>query len=225
MKWKYEFCSMQVLIVAATSQEILPLISTNNAVDVLITGVGVPATLFHLQKRLNQIDYDFVIQAGIAGSYSPIIKLGEVVSVKADTFADIGMEEKESYTTLFQSGLADKDAFPFENGWLINNNILSSIPVRTVKAITINKLSDSKLQKQQFNHHFSPDIESMEGAALHYVCLQFQLPFLQLRSISNIVGERDKTKWKIHEAIDNLNNSLFDLLNQLDHNMINQIPK
>ena len=55
----------------------------------------------------------------------------------------------------------------------------------------------------------------MEGAALHYVCLHQNIPFIQLRAISNYVGERDKTKWKIDLAISNLHNELIKLLKQL----------
>jgi futalosine hydrolase len=40
----------------------------------------------------------------------------------------------------------------------------------------------------------------MEGAALHMVCLENKIPFLQIRGISNWIGERDKSKWKIAEA-------------------------
>jgi futalosine hydrolase len=52
----------------------------------------------------------------------------------------------------------------------------------------------------------------MEGAALHYVCLQSGVPFLQLRSVSNTVGVRDKTKWDIKLAITRLNETLIPLL-------------
>jgi futalosine hydrolase len=55
----------------------------------------------------------------------------------------------------------------------------------------------------------------MEGAAFHYVCLLEKIPFLQLRSISNLIGERDKTKWKMEKAIQNLNENLISLLNKL----------
>ncbi|MFZ1371603.1 MAG: futalosine hydrolase, partial [Ferruginibacter sp.] len=71
------------------------------------------------------------------------------------------------------------------------------------------------LQKQQFIKQFKPGIETMEGAALHYVCLQENIPFLQIRSISNYVGERDKIKWKLKEAIENLNTDLIKLINGL----------
>ena len=58
-------------------------------------------------------------------------------------------------------------------------------------------------------------VESMEGAAFHYVCLQEYIPFVQLRAVSNFVGERDKTKWQMREAIENLNRELIALLRPL----------
>ena len=58
---------MQILVIAATEQEIEPFTDANARVDVLITGVGVPSTIYHLQKRIHQMEYDLIIQAGIAG--------------------------------------------------------------------------------------------------------------------------------------------------------------
>jgi futalosine hydrolase len=217
MKRKYEFCCMQILLVAATPFEIELFINIYPKVDILITGVGVPSTMYHLQKRLHQVDYDFVIQAGIAGSFSNEIHLGQTVLVKQDTFADLGAEEKRIFTHFFTSGLINAHEFPFADGWLINTSegLLKNTALKWVKAVTINKVSDSFLQKFQLSDAFHPQIESMEGAALHYVCLQEEIPFVQIRSISNYVGERDKAKWKMKDAIENLNTELTALINQL----------
>ena len=216
MKRKYEICNMQILVIAATAQEIEPFTDANARVDVLITGVGVPATIYHLQKRIQQMDYDLIIQAGIAGCFYSDVVLGNVVLVKQDCFADLGFEEKENYTPVFNTPFSNKNEFPFTDGWLINSNThFQNTDLSAVKAITVNKISDSALQRNQFVNNFNADIETMEGAALHYVCLQEKIPFLQIRSISNYVGERDKTKWKMKEAIENLNSELQILINGL----------
>ena len=83
------------------------------------------------------------------------------------------------------------------------------------RGITVNKITDDKIQIKRFLEKFGADIESMEGAAFHYVCLQEKINFLQLRSISNIAGERDKTKWKMKEAISNLNIELKKLVKNI----------
>ena len=204
---------MRILVIAATEFEIAPFIADNKDVEILITGVGVPSTMYHLQKKLPEKAWDLVIQAGIAGSFNYDLGLGEVVLVKQDTFADIGMEEKENFMTVFQAGFAEKDSYPFSDGWLINPNpLFSRSLLPAVKGITVNKVSDSMVQKLQSINNFAPEIESMEGAALHYVCLQERVPFIQIRSISNCIGERDKSKWKLKEAIANLNLALSKLL-------------
>lgn len=216
MKAKHEICTMQILLIAATKHEIEPLHTLNAPLDILISGIGVPSTIYHLQKRIQQMEYDFIIQAGIAGSLNNNIELAQTVLVKQDCFADVGIEEKENYSPIYKTGLSDEDEFPFMKGWLINSDDnMKYGNLLKVKGITVNKVSDSELQKKQFINNFNADIESMEGAALHYVCLQEKIRFIQIRSVSNYVGERDKTKWKMKEAIQNLNKELATLINEL----------
>lgn len=214
------FAPMSILLTAAITFEIEPTLQVlektgfNTPVDVLITGIGpVNATYLLTTAILNKKPL-LVIQAGIAGSFNyGEVGAGKTVLVKYDAFGDLGMEEKGNFTTVFDAGFAGKNHSPFTDGWLINPHpLLNNSPLPVVKSVTINKVSDSPVQKQQLINTFSPQVETMEGAALHYVCLQQNVPFLQLRSISNEVGERDKSKWKMKEAIENLNTELQKLL-------------
>ena len=59
---------------------------------------------------------------------------------------------------------------------------------------------------------FDPVTESMEGAALHYVCISENVPFVQIRSISNYIGERNKKKWDMMDSIANLNDTLIKII-------------
>jgi futalosine hydrolase len=205
---------MQILLAASTDGEIQMLDDLPVSVDVEITGVGCPAALYRLQKRLQQKKYDFVLQAGIAGTFNDELQPGQVVIVQQDTFADIGMEESGKFTSIYQTAFADKNQFPFTDGWLMNEYAyLNTFKLPLVKSVTINKVSDSEIQRQQLITSFSPHIESMEGAAMHYVCIQEKIPFLQVRSISNEVGIRDKSKWAIREAIVNLNEEIKKIIN------------
>jgi len=207
---------MNLLIVAATKFEIEPFFKENSKAGVLITGVGIPATVFHLTKKLLEKKYDLAIQAGIAGNFTNRFNLAEVVVVKEDSFGDEGIEEKGVLKTIFENGFGDKNDFPFNNGWLLNNHsLLQEIDLPSAKGITVNKVTDSKVQNQLRKEKFSADIETMEGAAFHYVCLQQKINFLQLRGISNQVGERDKANWKIKEAIQNLNVELLKIVKTL----------
>lgn len=194
---------MQILIVSATTAEIGPFLDKIPTADHLVTGVGIPAMVYHLTKRLQQIDYDLVILAGIAGAFSNNVELGEVVVVKNDCFADIGVKEKGNISSIFEMGLADADEFPFSMERICSTAELTGY--RTIDAITINRISDEREYINQLISKYNPEIESMEGAAFHYVCALEKVPFIQLRSISNYVGERNKANWKMKEAILALN--------------------
>jgi futalosine hydrolase len=61
----------------------------------------------------------------------------------------------------------------------------------------------------------NPHIETMEGAAVFYVCLMEHIPFVQIRAISNYVGETNKNLWKIPLAVENLHKTLIDVLNEI----------
>ena len=209
---------MNLLIVAATRFEIESFIQHKKGADVLITGVGIPATMYHLTQKLLTGKYDLAIQAGIAGTFSGKYPLGEVVVVKEDTFADLGIEEQGKMQTLFEAGFLLKDSFPFSGGWLVNPQpLLKGISLPLARAVTINKMSDNDAQIKLITEKFKAGTESMEGAAFHYVCLQQKINFLQIRSISNTVGQRDKSKWKLKTSIENLNRELINIVDHLQN--------
>ncbi len=207
---------MKILLIAATFREIEPFIAAYPDTEVLVTGVGSASTIYHLQKKLQGQNYDLVIQAGIAGSFTEKYTLGETVIAFQDTFGDMGAEEKENLSTIFDMGLANKDEFPYKNGWLVNpNDYLQQSSLKKAIAVTVNKVTDNPLQTKQLLLKFNAEIESMEGAALHYVCLQEKIAFMQLRGISNYVGERNKLKWKMKESIISLNKELVRVFEEL----------
>ena len=117
---------------------------------------------------------------------------------------------------LFELVLVYKDQFPFSKGCLINKSeYLKKVKLKKVKGITINEITTSKQKIGFYHDSFEPVVESMEGAALHYVCLLEKIPFLQIRSISNYIGERNKKKCNIKDSVNNLNKELIRLLESL----------
>jgi len=179
--------------------------------DLLITGVGMTAITYHLGKQLQNNTYDFTILIGISGAYSMQIKLGEVVNVESERFADLGILNGDQFTDLFDMKLNEKDVFPFENKvlknyTLINNN--SILALKTYHGNTVQTIRPSIIKDIQNN----TDVESMEGAAFFYVCLQERIPFVQIRGISNYVGEQDKQLWDISLAVKNLNKVIIETI-------------
>lgn len=217
---------MKILLVAATKHEIEPVqhylaeriyLRKHQQVDLLITGVGAMATTYALSKHIHMHKPDIAIQAGIGGSFHPLFCPGKIVTIKEEIIGDLGVMQQDKWHSVVDLGFLDADEHPWTEGKLINphKELLCKLEHEKVKAITVNRISTETAFIQQIKEKFCPVVESMEGAAFHYVCLKEAIPFLQLRSISNMVGERDKSKWLLKESIQVLNNELIRLLNLL----------
>jgi futalosine hydrolase len=217
---------MTCLLVAATPFEIAPFLDHYKkgslslpgdlSIDVLISGIGLTATTWSLTRQMYIKRPDFIVQAGIAGCFDPQIALGTVVAIKQELIADQGVVEQGRLKTLFDLGLVKPGRYPFSKGWLVNkSDILKKIKLKKVNGISVNEITSSAKKKIFYTEAFAPITESMEGAALHYVCLLEKIPFLQLRSVSNYIGERNKKNWMLKESITNLNKELIHLLQQL----------
>jgi futalosine hydrolase len=223
--------SMKWLITAATQAEIHPLLQHFNPqaghkgnfsifrspefqVDIYITGVGIPLTAMNLSRFLSQNSYQHLFNVGIAGSFSPAYPIGTVVEVNQEQFGDLGIEMADGqFRTVFDSGLIEPDSIPFENGRLfqpIPYPFTHELP--KVSGITVNKVHGYPPNIEAVRKKFRPDIESMEGAAFFLTCLEFQQAFTAIRSISNRVEARDRSKWDIPLAIKNLNAFLIQLV-------------
>jgi len=204
---------MTVLIVAATENEIAPFKKKYPSASILITGVGISNTIYYLLKHLQTKRYDLIIQIGIAGRYNEEVEIGEVVFINEDCFADFGVFENSNFNSIFEMGLMEKNQEPFIEGVLQNKNINKFTEgLKIVKGATVNTLTDKASSIKSIVNKYSPVVETMEGAAFHYVCNLEGLFYLQIRGISNDVGIRDKSKWKITEAIESSNDFLIQFL-------------
>ena len=213
---------MNILLIAATAKEIGPFIEycRNKRkpmdIDILITGIGLTAATYHLSKQVSLKRPGLVMQAGVAGCFDRKIPLGSVVVVKKETIADQGVMQLKKLRTLFDLGLVPHDQFPFKKGWLENSTeILKKIKLKKVNGISVNQITTLTERIKIYRDYFRPVVESMEGAALHYTCLMEKIPFVQLRSVSNYIAERDKKKWNMTTSIANLNNELIKFTESL----------
>jgi futalosine hydrolase len=215
---------MKILIVSATTFEVQPTLDflaqnkekINVHIDFLITGIGMVATTFQLTKKFQNADYQLVINAGIAGAYSKDeLKLGDVVNVVCEQFSDIGAEDKDaSFIDFFQNGLINANEFPFRNGEMLNSAGAEFDFLPLAKGLTRNTTSGFLPNIEKLKS-YQADVETMEGAAFFYVCLQSEVNFLQIRAISNYVEARNRENWKMKEAIEKLNEVLTSFLTNL----------
>ncbi len=218
---------MRIIVTAATVDEWMPAylqintlytsVSKRMKVSFHQSGVGMLASAVSLTKIIIEEKPDLVIQIGIAGTFDENIGLGKVVCIKEESVGDLGVQEDGKWKDIFDLKLEKSNYHPYEkrklpNQWLKDYNLLK---LDEVAAITINEITTSEERKQLLLKKYEAVMESMEGAALHYVCRQLNVPFIQMRAVSNYIGERDKLKWEMKTAIDNINLILLKYLDKL----------
>lgn len=217
---------MRILIVAATAAEIDPLVAGlrfcadgearvtrckrgSRDVDVLTTGVGMVATAAWCSRVLAMEDvYDMALNVGLCGSFDASIAPGTVVHVITEQLPELGAEDDRAFLSVQELGLLENYEFPFQAGRLLNagpplNEVLLRLP--GVHGITVNTVHGNEQTIAAVRQRCAPQVESMEGAAFMYACLMHQIPFAEVRAVSNVVERRNRGAWKIAEAIDNLN--------------------
>jgi futalosine hydrolase len=200
---------MKVLLISATQAEIQPyLLHHSPHHDILITGVGIHSATYEITQQLLHHHYDLVVQAGIAGAsghgdYKP----GDVLAVKQDAFGDFGSIENGAFLSAQQLNLTN------EREWLVNDNeVINQVQLPLVNAITVGTVGSEPQWNELLYQKWQADIETMEGAALHFVCNRRQVPYVQIRAISNFIGDRNRENWSMELAIGNLNGALGALM-------------
>jgi futalosine hydrolase len=218
------------LIVAATQHEIQPLINWLNIaadkteclvkantgdmdISVLVTGAGMVNTAFNLGKYLND-SYDHVINAGICGAFNRNLKIGEVVNITDDCFSEMGAENDQEFIRYNDLNLGGSNCFM--NRVKLDYSWFSDL--KEVKGITVNTIHGNEEKIKKTISFFHPDVESMEGAAFFRSCQNIPAKYLQLRAVSNYVEKRDKSKWDIPLAINNVNEFVIKMIRHLNGN-------
>ena len=223
-----DLCYMRVIITAATNGEWMPSFQKINpayagtnkrfSVGFHESGIGLLASSVSLMKMFVQETPSLIIQVGIAGCFDKKVPLGKVFAVKDDFAGDIGVMENKVWKDLFDLKLDKPNDSPYEkkslpNPWLSQYNLLK---LPTKKGVTVNTISTDKNKIDLYSGRYKATLESMEGAALHYMGRDLNIPFIQIRAVSNYVGERNKAKWNMQEAIYNLNETLLQYLDALN---------
>jgi futalosine hydrolase len=225
---------MRFLLVTATDLELAPLVArltpapplservrafthASHQVDVLTTGVGMIATATWCATVLTRQRYDLAINLGLCGSFKPAYPPCTVVNVVADSIPELGAEDDRQFLTVQQLGLLGADEPPFRGGRLVNpnpavNDVIAGLPA--VTGITVNTVHGNDTSIACVVARVAPDVETMEGAAFMYACLVADAACAQVRAVSNVVERRNRSAWKLPEAVNALADVALRIIEQ-----------
>ncbi|MCW2524600.1 MAG: futalosine hydrolase [Frankiales bacterium] len=173
-------------------------------VDVIVGGVGPVAAAVSATRQL-AAGYDLVLAAGIAGGFAPAA-IGDVVVADAVVHADLGVDTEAGFTSMAELGWGEV-VFPSDP------TLVAAIADRT-GAIrgTVLSLSavtgTARRRDALLAAHPGAAAEAMEGIGICRAAQAFNIPFAEIRAISNAVGPRDRDAWRIDEALAALGSAL-----------------
>ncbi len=202
-----------LLILAATEFEMIPFLQLekgNEKMRSLVIGVGPIETATRLMHYLTKYhkEIDGVVLFGIGGAYckdgdEPGAALLEICLAESEVLGDVGIcfeDRIEDLPQEFTGNLIfDLDGLLLSRTKQIleDNGIAPLIGA----FVTVSGVSGSLQRGDILVNKFNGICENMEGAAAARVCQEFSIPLLEIRCISNLVEDRDVSKWKLEEAV------------------------
>lgn len=196
-------------------------------VDVMVHGVGIFQTVYRMCEVLQDKDkkYDIVIQAGIAGEYNPDEPLLKTYLVSDTTFADCGTEnENGEFQSIIGSMFLQANDKPFSNGYITNplaKDIAEQTGLPLAVCNTVSRISTQRDYIQALMNKYPASIETMESAAMAYVCSMRNIPYAELRVTSNHTLPKAKEKWLLREALERLHDETKKICNKIAKNTLN----
>ncbi len=205
-------------LVHVYNDQLVSYVYQNVAIDMLVSGIGMVAKAYMLGRQLQNEAYDLALNIGIGGSYKEEIPPGSVVNVVRDRFSEMGAEDGYNFITIADLNFDEFDTHPFSKGIIINNTDFTHFgldDLKKVNGITSNTIHGCRNSISSIITKFNPDIETMGGAAFLYSCLREKMPCAQIRSVSNFVEVRNRSKWNIALAIDQLTQKVLKVIDNL----------
>lgn len=200
------------------------------AVLVLATGIGPLNAALGLGRLQGSQTLCGVLNLGVAGSFdTAALPVGQVVAVERECWPEFGLHTAAG---LDPAGLgfaqAQGPGGPVHADIALDPGaaaLAMGLPPRLVEALprapalTVAGVSgwSGRAGELAARHGPGPLLENMEGFALALGCLRAGLPFMELRSVSNRVGQRPPHGWNLPLALETLGSVALEILGESEY--------
>ncbi len=179
------------------------------------TGIGAVNTAQALTVVIENLGASCVLQIGIGGAFpSSQLAIGDLAVAAEEIHGEFGVIEADGWSDGETIGIPQINGDPpIYNRIPMDDSACKSAQAAAREAaldlgcrvesgafLTVQNVTGTDDQAGLLDTRFAPLCENMEGAAAAQVCCLYGVPFAEIRGISNIVGARDLSKWKIPAA-------------------------
>jgi futalosine hydrolase len=189
-----------------------------------LTGIGkVNAAIVgtHLIERLKP---SLIVNTGSGGAYSGSgLSVGDLAIATAEIYGDEGVLTVNGWHNLEIIGIpsVERKGNRYSNEFPLSMEQAAKVfrfatslglPVKRGKFVTVSTCSGTSIRGQELENRFNGICENMEGAAIAHTALLYDTPLLEVRGISNMVEDRDISKWDIPRSVEMTQRFLFRCL-------------
>jgi futalosine hydrolase len=181
-------------------------------VTVAAAGVGPAAAAASTARLLALAEaagnpYRTVISAGIAGGFVGRAPVGAVVLACRSIQADLGADSPEGFLPVDELGLGSATV-PVDDALLaeLQADLPGAITGDVLTLATVTGTSEGAAVLA--TAHPAAVAEAMEGYGVGCAAAAAGAAFVELRTISNPVGPRDRSSWRISEALGALTSAI-----------------
>ncbi|MBC9716479.1 futalosine hydrolase [Streptomyces sp. TRM66268-LWL] len=195
---------MRVLVVTAVAAEAEAVAAGAPGLDVLAAGVGPAAAAAATARELTAAalggrPYGLVISAGIGGGFAPHAPVGALAVSDAIVAADLGAETPEGFVPVTELGFGTVRHEPPAS---LVRELAAATGARTGTVLTVSTVTGSAARAEELlARHPGALIEAMEGFGVAEAAVAQGIPVVEIRAVSNPVGPRDRSAWRIGDAL------------------------
>jgi len=143
--------------------------------------------------------FDQVISLGIGGGFPDVSPIGAVVLADHIVAADLGADSPEGFLPIEALGLGSS-SIPCAPQLVAAAR--SRLPEAVVgPVVTVTTSTGTAARAAWLRWRQGAVAEAMEGFGVATAAARHGLPVLEMRAVSNLVGERDRAEWRIDEAL------------------------
>jgi len=173
----------------------------------LACGIGPVEAAAETARMLALGRFASVINAGIAGAFRGRAKIGDAFIVREEFLAGLGLENggplnlPEDAELVAEAGASQELLARCE-----------ALPYRFGRGVTVGSVTTTRATADRLARTYGADVESMEGFAVLRAAALAGVPALEVRGISNYVGDRAHSEWDFRAGTKALQAALGDVL-------------
>lgn len=204
-----------------------------------VSGMGKVNATHAVTRLIHEYSPTVVMNIGIGGAYpSSGLNIGDVAIAEKEIYGDEGVLLKDGFHGLDLIGipLIQKGRTKYFNEFPLDRHLVekalraaqlitqhpasggsagadaSQFTFKKGTFLTLSTCTGTRKRALELEQRFGAVCENMEGAAIAHVCTFHGIPMIEIRGMSNIVEDRDLSKWNITLAAENCQKAALEVI-------------